>query len=104
MDCTSAFRQWWDDLTREGDPIRIPNPCAKGFTAGWYACEKEHERQPTPADTGTARAIIAHMEQPQLLSCEDYDPDALMGEDYITGESMPLSLITREQGGHVRTL
>jgi hypothetical protein len=27
-----------------------------------------------------------------------------MGEDYITGESMPLSLITREQGGHVRTL
>ena len=44
MDCTSAFRQWWDDLTREGDPMRIPNPCAKGFTAGWYACEKEHER------------------------------------------------------------
>ena len=45
MDCTSAFRQWWDDLTREGDPMRIPNPCAKGFTAGWYACEREHERQ-----------------------------------------------------------
>ena len=45
MDCTSAFRQWWDDLTREGDPMRIPNPCAKGFTAGWHACEREHERQ-----------------------------------------------------------
>jgi hypothetical protein len=45
MDCTSAFRQFWDDLTREGDPMRIPNPCAKGFTAGWYACEREHERQ-----------------------------------------------------------
>jgi hypothetical protein len=62
------------------------------------------QNKPTPADRGTARAIIAHMEQPQLLSCEDYDPDAPMGEDYETGESMPLSLITREQGGHVRTL
>ena len=60
--------------------------------------------RPTPADRGTARAIIAHMEQPQLLSCEDYGMDAPMGEDYITGESMPLSLVTREQGGHVRTL
>ena len=159
MDCTSAFRKWWDDLTREGDPMRIPKPCAKGFTAGWYACEREYERKPTPADRGTARAIIAHMEQPipcrhcgkplhihslgwkhsengyltcnvsgmvriaepkpDTLTCEDYDPDVeaerkwiagldgahpQMGEDYETGESMPLSLITREQGGHVRTL
>ena len=90
--------------------------------------------RPTPADRGTARAIIAHMEQPipcrycgkplhihslgwkhsenGYLTCNvsgmvqiaEPKPDAPMGEDYITGESMPLSLVTREQGGHVRTL
>lgn len=25
------------------------------------------------------------------LTCEDYDPDAAMGEDYETGESVPLN-------------
>jgi hypothetical protein len=136
-----VLREMLTDATRFLDSIEsrigntafldmMPNNCHG--RAQFRAALGVTKTQPTPADRGTARAIIAHMEQPipcrycgkiwsslypvaiavnqiaepkpDTLTCEDYDPDAAMGEDYITGESMPLSLITREQGGHVRTL
>ena len=43
MDCISAFKQWWNDLMREGDSMGIRKPCAIGFTAGWHACKREAE-------------------------------------------------------------
>lgn len=30
-----AFEAWWSYLTRQGDPLRIPNKFSKSFAAGW---------------------------------------------------------------------
>ena len=32
-----AFHRWWMQLTREGDPERIPNKLLRGFNEGWEA-------------------------------------------------------------------
>jgi hypothetical protein len=33
----AARRQWWDGLSKLGDPMRIVNPLSAGFRAGWEA-------------------------------------------------------------------
>jgi hypothetical protein len=33
----AAYKAWWDGLTREGDPLHIPNKFARAFEAGWNA-------------------------------------------------------------------
>jgi hypothetical protein len=33
----AARRQWWDGLSKQGDPMRIVNPLSAGFRAGWEA-------------------------------------------------------------------
>jgi hypothetical protein len=36
-----AYREWWDALTLEGDPLRIPNKFRKAFEAGWNAASRD---------------------------------------------------------------
>ena len=35
-----AFENWWDELTRKGDPARLWNVVEKAFIAGWRAKEE----------------------------------------------------------------
>ena len=37
QDMLSAFEKWWVQLTREGDPLLIPNKFRLAFEAGWAA-------------------------------------------------------------------
>jgi hypothetical protein len=37
QDWKAAYKAWWDGLTREGDPLHIPNKFARAFEAGWNA-------------------------------------------------------------------
>jgi hypothetical protein len=39
----AAFSIWWDQLTREGDPLHIPNKFSVAFKAGWRAAKMDSE-------------------------------------------------------------
>ena len=35
-----AYQSWWNSLTREGDPLHIPNKFRRAFEAGWNAARE----------------------------------------------------------------
>lgn len=38
-DKRKAYEEFWSELSRQGDPERIPNKVRKGFNAGWDAAK-----------------------------------------------------------------
>jgi hypothetical protein len=94
------------------------------LVAAYYAgIESKRQPKPTPADRGTARAIIAHMEQAEADYHESDGERIADGDHYCSAHDriernsdqcleaiahgemeQPNNLITTEQGGHVRTL
>lgn len=38
-----AFNAWWDELTTQGDPMRIPNLARTAFRAGYRAAQVEDQ-------------------------------------------------------------
>ena len=56
MDCTAAFRRWWDCRMKQEGP-REGKLEASAFTAGWYACAGKldpdpNDEHPLPHPTG----------------------------------------------------
>jgi hypothetical protein len=39
--CFIAYENWWEGLTRRGDPIRRPDLVGEAFEAGWRAAMAE---------------------------------------------------------------
>lgn len=36
-----AYRQWWNQIARQGDPIRRPDLSFDAFSAGWEAGKRD---------------------------------------------------------------
>jgi len=39
-----AFQAWWSELTRQGDPLHIPNKFSVAFKAGWKAAIRQVDK------------------------------------------------------------